>query len=541
MTLFRPVPRRISRAASLVVLCAWVATMAIVVHRAFAEAGAGSLATDLARYGTAAEWRGVYYRNEKIGFTVSQTVATDDGFELQEDGRLQMSLLGARNVVSIRTTARVGRDFGLRSFDFSLDPGTGGTRVRGELQDRRLHLIVSTAAGTHEEDRLLDDTPVLPLNLARRVADAGLAPGRRYTWTIFDPATLSQSPLTLNVGSRELVSAGGRRVPAFRVETQYAGLQTTSWITDTGEVVLEKSPLGFETVREKQAEAQTMAVPFNVRADLLSASAIVPTGKAQIDEPRDVRRLRLRLSGAEVGTADLSGVGQTFDGNILEVRDAQGFQPGAADPDAARYLQPEPLIESDAPEILAEARTAVQNAVGPRAQAERLARHVNAILEKKPTVSLPSAREVLRTRVGDCNEHTTLYVALARALGIPARIVVGLVSVRGAFYYHAWPEVYLAESQSRGLWLPVDPTLNQFPADATHLRLARGGLDKQATILPLIGRLRIEILDLETAPNTSPIVVGRRPDDTRPLSIAIPTHAPGDCWSTPPQQRRRPR
>jgi len=183
----------------------------------------------------------------------------------------------------------------------------------------------------------------------------------------------------------------------------------------------------------------------------------------------------------------------------------------------------------------------VQNAVGPRAQAERLARHVNAILEKKPTVSLPSAREVLRTRVGDCNEHTTLYVALARALGIPARIVVGLVSIRGAFYYHAWPEVYLAESRSRGLWLPVDPTLNQFPADATHVRLARGGLDKQATILPLIGRLRIEILDLETAPNTSPIVVGRRPDDTRPLSIAIPTRAPGDCWSTPPQQRRRPR
>lgn len=541
MTLFRPVPRRISRAVSLLVLCAWVATMAIVVHRAFAEAGGGSLATDLARYGTTAEWRGVYYRNEKIGFTVSQTIATDDGFELQEDGRLQMSLLGARNVVSIRTTARVGRDFALRSFDFSLDPGTGGTRVRGELQDRRLHLIVSTAAGVHEEDRLLADTPVLALNLARRAADAGLAPGRRYTWTIFDPATLSQSPLTLSVGSRELVSAGGHRVPAFRVETQYAGLQTTSWITDTGEVVLERSPLGFETVREKPAEAQTMAVPFNVRTDLLSASAIVPTGKAQIDEPRDVRRVRLRLSGAEISTADLSGVGQSFDGNVLEVRDAQGFQPGPADPDSERFLQPEPLIESDAPEILAEARAAVQNAVGPRAQAERLARHVNAILEKKPTVSLPSAREVLRTRVGDCNEHTTLYVALARALGIPARIVVGLVSIRGAFYYHAWPEVYLAESRSRGLWLPVDPTLNQFPADATHVRLARGGLDKQATILPLIGRLRIEILDLETAPNTSPIVVGRRPDDTRPLSIAIPTRAPGDCWSTPPQQRRRPR
>ena len=95
---------------------------------------------------------------------------------------------------------------------------------------------------------------------------------------------------------------------------------------------------------------------------------------------------------------------------------------------------------------------------------------------------------MLRTKVGDCNEHTALFVAMARAAGIPARIAVGLVSVRSAFYYHAWPEVYLDEGKGRGLWLPVDPTLNQFPADATHLRLARGGLDKQAAILPLIGR-----------------------------------------------------
>ena len=112
---------------------------------------------------------------------------------------------------------------------------------------------------------------------------------------------------------------------------------------------------------------------------------------------------------------------------------------------------------------------------------------------------------MLRTKVGDCNEHTALYVAMARALGIPARIAVGLVYIHGAFYYHAWPEVYLEEpaagssalGASRGLWLPVDPTLNEFPANATHLRLARGGLDKQTVVLPMIGRLTMEVLDVE--------------------------------------------
>jgi hypothetical protein len=55
----------------------------------------------------------------------------------------------------------------------------------------------------------------------------------------------------------------------------------------------------------------------------------------------------------------------------------------------------------------------------------------------------------------------------------------------------------------------VDPTFNQFPADATHVRLARGGLDKQAAILPLIGRVKMTILDLELAPGASAVLVGR--------------------------------
>ncbi len=139
----------------------------------------------------------------------------------------------------------------------------------------------------------------------------------------------------------------------------------------------------------------------------------------------------------------------------------------------------------------------MRGVAGTRARAEALTRFVNSTVQKKPTVSLPSAREVLRTRIGDCNEHTALFVAMSRAVGIPARIAVGLAFVRGAFYYHAWPEIYIDEGAARGFWLPVDPTFNQFPADATHFRLARGGLDKQAAIIPLIGRVKMTMVDLD--------------------------------------------
>jgi transglutaminase-like putative cysteine protease len=293
--------------------------------------------------------------------------------------------------------------------------------------------------------------------------------------------------------------------------------------------------MGLMTIREPAERARGLAISDRVSADLLRAAAVVPTFEPRaprIDETRDVRRLRLRvdLDGADLPGDALQGAGQTVRGNDFEIRDLLDMTPGAADPDAARHLAPEPLIESDAPEIRDEAQRAVQGATTPRQKAERLTRYVNALLDKKPTVSLPSAREVLRTKVGDCNEHTALYVAMARAAGIPARVAAGLVYVRGAFYYHAWPEVYLADGSTRGLWLPVDPTLNQFPADATHVRLARGGLDRQAAILPLIGRIRIAIIDLELAPTATRVLVGRQQEGLGTLDIPF-AHRParGRC------------
>ena len=530
--LLRPLPRAVTRPVSVLLLIGWAVVMAILVNRSYLQAST-SLAADLARYGSAAVWRGVYYRGEKIGFTVSQTVAKDDGFDLEEDGRLQMSLLGATTAATIRTTAHVDKAFTLHAFEFSLDPGTGPIEIRGRVDGRRLALDVKTPSGTRSEVRELDEPPALSLNISRRLANGGLKTGARYQWTIFDPATLRNSMVNVEVGRRELVrGAGAAPLPAFRVEMEFAGLKTSSWITDTGEVVREESPLGLITVRESADSARAMAVSRRMQVDLLQAAAVAPRMRTPIAEPRDVRLMRIRLGGADFSGLDLDGGAQTLTGDVLELRDPQALQSGRADSDAARYLQSEAFIESDAPEIVAEAQKAVGGITGTRARAERLTRYVNALLDKKPTVSLPSAREVLRTKVGDCNEHTVLYVAMARALGIPARIAVGLVYIHGAFYYHAWPEVYLTEDSGsrvpgsgaagRGLWLPVDPTLNEFPANATHLRLARGGLDKQTVILPLMGRLTMDVIDVELAPDRTPILVGRQPVDLGALAIPIP-------------------
>jgi transglutaminase-like putative cysteine protease len=533
--LLRPLPRPASRLLSIVVLVAWVLQMGALVRRT-ASSSSVALAADLASYGSSAQWRGIYYRGDKIGFSVGQTTPTDSGYEIREDSRMVLILLGSDIPVRLTSRAVVDRAFNLQAFSFSLDPGTGPTEVEGYLDGVRLALTVRTPSGMRRETRELAEVPALSLNLGRALAARGLETGRTLEVSVFDPATLRNAPMTLEVQAREVVRAAGRPVPAFRVEGRFSGITMHTWITDVGEVVREESPTGLVVVRETQEQAQALAVPAAVRTDLLEAAAIVPRTPRRIDDPTTVARLRLRIDGIDgLDPADLQGSGQSEESGTIEIVDPRGLQPGPATEDLDRFLRPEPLLESDAPEIRAEAEKGAAGAATARLRTERLVRHVNAILEKKPTVSLPSALEVLKTRIGDCNEHAALFVAMARSVGLPARIAVGLVHLRGAFYYHAWAEVWVEEGRGTGMWLPVDPTLNQVPADATHVRLARGGLDRQAAILGLFGRARIEILDVELRPGANPVLVGRAANDLRPLDLPLPRRdgSGRGCWSSP--------
>src|SRR5262249_4690582 len=156
----------------------------------------------------------------------------------------------------------------------------------------------------------------------------------------------------------------------------------------------------------------------------------------------------------------------------------------------ARWLAPEPLIQAGDPRIAAQARRIIGRERSPARVAELLTHWVHQSLHRSVPEpgSVPSAVHVLETARGDCNEAATVFVALARATGLPARTVAGLIYLNGRVYYHAWPEVFLSD------WIAVDPIFDQFPADAAHLRVAIGGLARQIELVPLIGRLKLEVL-----------------------------------------------
>ncbi len=80
MKLLRPVPRPLSRVLTAAIVIAWLVQMGVLLRSI--QASTTNLASDLSHYGSAAQWRGVYSRGDKIGFMVGQTVPTADGFEI---------------------------------------------------------------------------------------------------------------------------------------------------------------------------------------------------------------------------------------------------------------------------------------------------------------------------------------------------------------------------------------------------------------------------------------------------------------------------
>ena len=66
-------------------------------------------------------------------------------------------------------------------------------------------------------------------------------------------------------------------------------------------------------------------------------------------------------------------------------------------------------------------------------------------LRKTYDANADDALTVLENKAGDCTEHTLLFTTLARAAGIPARQVGGVVYVGGdkpSFGWHAWSEIH---------------------------------------------------------------------------------------------------
>ena len=136
------------------------------------------------------------------------------------------------------------------------------------------------------------------------------------------------------------------------------------------------------------------------------------------------------------------------------------------------YLEPTELIDSDNHAIkekaieLASGKDDLFDVVFTIANWVHQHINYNELLGKE----VKKASWVLTYRQGTCDEFTSLFIALCRALGIPAKYISGIAysNIISAFEMHAWASVYFPGYG----WIPFDPTYGQFGyIDASHIVL----------------------------------------------------------------------
>lgn len=459
-----------------------------------------------------------------VGQATSRLDTLPDGFELEDFMNLELPALGQTGTAVARTRVKLSQSLVMENFTFTLDSEVGRFEASGELlPDTTLQVRIISAGSEQNLSFRLPQPPIMSNVVPIRVAmGEGLDVGETVRLPVFDPTSLSTRTVevhilehdTLHVTDSAAVNSAGRwapartdTVPAWKIAEEFGGIRVESWVDEDGRILQASSALGFsmqkteyELSRQAQEDAR-LASGSPIDSDVILSTAV--QSNVDFDDVTEHEELRFRLTGVDLEGFQLDGGRQTLRGDTLIIRrenwDAvdAGYRLPYAFMDLRESLEPEPLIQSDNERIIQRAReiTAARSqwAQDPKQVARQLTTSVYTMLEKSITFSVPNAVQVLETLQGDCNEHTVLYVAMARALGLPARTAVGLVYVNGAFFYHAWPEVWLDE------WVAVDPTFGQYPADASHIRFVIGGLAQQVEIVRLIGNLDIEVLDQGTA------------------------------------------
>lgn len=438
------------------------------------------------------QWMDIFIRDRKVGYTHTRVKRVNEKIEVRERIFLIVNLMGATRRILSSTRAEVDERFLLENFDFSLSSELINFKISGQIEGNNLFLSMGEKETGETRLIRLPSRPMINAGMTLFFRAHQLKEGNSFRFPLFDPVSMTTNPAIVKVVGKEAIELNGETYNAFRLEMSFLGRPLVFWLDEKGRSLKEEGFMGFTLVKSSPSKALAGLESLK-KIDFYELFAI--TAEKEIEGPRALSYLEVQLNQIP-SSLPVDGVRQVLDGKILKIiKESPPYEASylipyqGTDKELIENLEPEVLVQSKDEQIISAANKIVKGTTEPLKAATMILGWVFENVEKMPLISIPDAKEILTQRKGDCNEHATLLTALLRAVGIPARIVVGLVYKDGKFYYHAWNEAYICR------WISMDATLNQMPADATHIKLINGGIEKQIQIIGMIGNLRLTVLD----------------------------------------------
>ena len=435
-------------------------------------------------------WYNLTLMNTKIGYMYMSTEKTEyQGEEVDRnkvDVVMNLKALGANVTIEITRVEYTGSDSMPRHF-LSTSNESGLKQVEGRIVDGVAH-IKTTLNGEMTDS----EVPVPPDTISELIGveslfRKGLKIGDKRNFHIFSFDLLKPVKTEIEVEAQDTLTYQSEEKQVYvlrQTMDMMNGITSKVWLDADGITYRTETPLmGLSMVTTKTDKETALGSIEEV--DVVLKTRILPSGKHPTPKAKnfeaDVKLIAGNITDAIMSTPQqkLALNGEQSGRLSIQVptvvaEDCPDLPiQGAED----KFLGASAYIQTDAPAIRAKAEAVLDGEVNSWRAAEKLCQWVyTSITDKKMSGGFGSSLTVLETLSGDCTEHTVLFIALARAVGIPARICSGVVFVKDAFYYHFWPEVYV------GRWVQMDPSLGQNIADANHIQLGGSTLESDNLI-----------------------------------------------------------
>lgn len=449
------------------------------------------------------DWTGTYYKGNKIGFNHSRVEVRSGDIDVHT--KMYFRLRSGKDDQSTILTQDTTLTPDLRLKEFVLFQEIMGKRqeVVGRVEGSKLALEVS-GRGFNRKQTIDFPSGIYPsATIWLNIMKNGLEVGKKGKYNLFIEAFRMVIPMTYEILRKETIPFDGKKVDTFVVQQKFSGMTTTLWANAQGQVLRELSLTDFESLREpKEVATRLSDKPMSV-SNFITLSLVKIKQPIVLSDSKE--RLKLKLSNVhgpksipqdhrqKVLKTEKNGE-ESYTTTLLIQREPktpvrQVFRPVPTSR-YKDYLKDAPEIQVQHPMIRALAQDLVAGEQDAWQAAKLISIWIYDNLDKVLVDSF-TALDALHDRRGECQSHTNLFTALARAAGIPTKVVNGLVYSQEfkGFLYHSWPEVWVGE------WRALDPTLGQNHVDATHIKLSEGNYAGALKLMEFIGQVNIELLE----------------------------------------------
>ena len=498
--------------AGIAIIAAWGGGVGVLVQHEYFRPRLERLAEAATRISPATMYYAAMQGGRQVGFasstidTVNTSVSENDYFVVELPSGANMRRATSRTNVTLSRALRLSR------FELSFETDSARTDMTGRVDGDSVLFVHSPTSPKSDTTRVSLTEPVLLPTLVPLVVGLAEKPtiGKRYVLPVFDPSARASRSIGYSIRAESLFILPDSAVLATSVRpavwrgahpdtvrawqvTPDSGVDIgfSGWIDEQGRIVAT-SQLGIELRRQpfelafrnwqNDPMAHASEATHVIGTTALVAGKLPKGGIAAHVDSMIVRlenvdpKLRLRLIGA----------GQRASRDTI-------FSSRAADSVLALSTSLGPPSKIGLAPLAA---TIARGSVEPEVVTKRLVAWVRDSIRPHVSFEMSTPQHILLTRAGDCNELAQVFVALARARGLMARPVTGLLYVDGKFYYHAWAEVLLKD------WVPVDPMLGQAPADAAHIRLMQG-LALRTDLIRRWAGLDVNVVSVKETPRKS--------------------------------------